>query len=212
MTTTTQPEVYVVDDDDSVRKSLSRLIRSAGYRVKTFASALEFLASPDPEVPACLVLDVKMPGINGLELQETVNSLENHVIPIIFITGHGDIPMSVKAIKAGAMDFLTKPFNDDKLLSAISAALKKDVKNREELARAKTIKEKLGTLTPREFEVFKLVVTGMLNKQIAAKLGIVEKTVKVHRGRVMQKMQAASLAELVRFAHEAGIKSPVPAI
>jgi len=210
--TTTQPEVYVVDDDDSVRKSLSRLIRSAGYRVKTFASALEFLASPDPEVPACLVLDVKMPGINGLELQETVNSLENHVIPIIFITGHGDIPMSVKAIKAGAMDFLTKPFNDDKLLSAISAALKKDVKNREELARAKTIKEKLGTLTPREFEVFKLVVTGMLNKQIAAKLGIVEKTVKVHRGRVMQKMQAASLAELVRFAHEAGIKSPVPAI
>jgi FixJ family two-component response regulator len=205
MTAETQPTVYLVDDDASVRKGVGRLIRSAGYDVKTFTSAIEFLASPDPVGPACLVLDVSMPGMSGLDLQETVNSLESHHIPIIFITGHGDIPASVKAIKAGAMDFLTKPVNDTTLLNAISAALKKDIKNREEMARASAIKEKLATLTPREHEVLKLVVTGLLNKQIAAKLGIAEKTVKVHRGRVMRKMKANSLAELVRLAQEAGV-------
>ncbi|MDD5675592.1 MAG: response regulator transcription factor [Chitinivibrionales bacterium] len=204
MTAEILPVIYIVDDDASVRKGLGRLIRSAGYSVKTFSSAGEFLASSDPDGPACLVLDVSMPGINGLELQETVNSLESHQIPIIFITGHGDIPMSVKAMKAGAVDFLTKPFNDNELFKAIVAALKKDIKNRETLARASTIKQNIDTLTPREHEVFALVVTGMLNKQIAGRLGIAEKTVKVHRGRVMQKMQAGSVAELVRLAQDFG--------
>ena len=153
-----------------------------------------------------------MPGIDGLELQEKINSVEARSIPVIFITGHGNVPMGVKAMKAGAVDFLTKPFNDHELLNAIRTAIQKDEKARKKRARTSDIKERLDTCTPREREVMRWVVTGMLNKQVAGKLGITEKTIKVHRGRVMQKMKVQSFAELVRIVQESGIKSPIPAI
>jgi len=205
MTMEVRPDVYIVDDDVSVRRGLGRLVRSAGYNVEVFSSAHEFLASLDPNIPACLVLDVSMPEMNGLELQETLNSLESHNIPIIFITGHGDIPMSVKAMKAGAGDFLSKPVNDRELLDAISLAIENHKRKCEEMARASTIKERLACLTPREFEVFRLVVTGIPNKQIAGKLGIVENTVKIHRSRIMHKLKADSIVCLARLAQDAGI-------
>ena len=196
--------VFVVDDDPSVRKSLTRLIEAAGYTVNTFASAREFLETALPRGPCCLVLDVRMPGITGLELQKTL-SRAVHRIPVVFITGHGDVPMSVQAMKAGAIDFLTKPFAAADLLDAIRRAIDRDTRDLGTEAHARSIHARVDTLTPRERQVFALVVTGMLNKQIAAQLGIVEKTVKVHRARVMNKMQAGSVAELVRLADNVGV-------
>jgi FixJ family two-component response regulator len=196
--------VFVVDDDASVRKSLARLVSDAGYTVETFASAREFLARPPSAGPSCVVLDVRMPGLTGLDLQHTLASAA-HEIPIIFITGHGDISMSVKAMKAGAVDFLTKPFAGKDLLEAIQRAVTKDRQDIRAEARTDEIRERVHLLTPRESQVFALVVTGMLNKQIAAELGVGEKTVKVHRARVMEKMRAGSVAELVRLADAAGI-------
>jgi RNA polymerase sigma factor (sigma-70 family) len=196
--------VYLVDDDASVRKSLSRLISEAGYKVQAYASAREFLAREPAQAPSCVVLDVRMPGVTGLDLQETLTSAV-HELPIIFITGHGDISMSVKAMKAGAVDFLTKPFAAKDLLDAIRRAVAKDTRDLDTEAREDEIRARVKLLTPRERQVFALVVTGMLNKQIAAELGIGEKTVKVHRARVMEKMRAGSVAALVRLADAAGI-------
>ena len=196
--------VFVVDDDPSVRKSLTRLISEAGYTVQAFASAREFLAREPSVGPSCVVLDVRMPGVTGLDLQQTLASAV-HEIPIVFITGHGDISMSVKAMKAGAVDFLTKPFEGKDLLDAIQRAVTKDTRQLGAEARTDEIRERAKLLTPRESQVFALVVTGMLNKQIASELGIGEKTVKVHRARVMDKMRASSVAELVRLADVAGV-------
>jgi FixJ family two-component response regulator len=196
--------VFVVDDDASVRKSLSRVISEAGYRVQAFSSPRDFLARGPEPGPSCLVLDVRMPGVTGLELQQTL-ARAVHEIPVVFITGHGDIPMSVKAMKAGAVDFLTKPFAAKDLLDAIRRAVAKDTRDLGTEAREEEIRARVKRLTPRESQVFALVVTGMLNKQIAAELGIGEKTVKVHRARVMEKMQAGSVAALVRLADAAGI-------
>jgi FixJ family two-component response regulator len=196
--------VFVVDDDPSVRKSLTRVISAAGYAVEAFASAPEFLERVPATGPCCLVLDVRMPGITGLDLQTTLAQAV-HQIPIVFITGHGDVAMSVTAMKAGAVDFLTKPFDGKALLAAIRRAVEKDTRDRGAEARTGDIQARVGLLTARERQVFALVVTGMLNKQIAAELGIVEKTVKVHRARVMDKMRAASVAELVRLAADVGV-------
>jgi FixJ family two-component response regulator len=196
--------VFVVDDDASVRKSLGRVIAQAGYRVQVYASPQEFLARAPEPGPSCLVLDVRMPGITGLELQQTLAGAA-HAIPIIFITGHGDIPMSVKAMKAGAVDFLTKPFVGKDLLGAIQRAIAKNTRDLGTEAHDEEIRSRVRLLTPRERQVLALVVTGMLNKQIGAELGIGEKTVKVHRARVMEKMRAGSLAALVRLADAAGI-------
>ena len=198
------PVIFIVDDDPSVRKSLARLIRSAGYTVETFASAQEFLAREPSVGPCCLVLDVRMPGVTGLDLQRTLASAL-HRIPIVFMTGHGDIPMSVTAMKTGAVDFLTKPFDGKDLLGAVQRAVAKDTRDLGAEARTGEIQERVKLLTPRESQVFALVVTGMLNKQIASELGIAEKTVKVHRGRVMEKMRAGSVAELVRLADAVGV-------
>jgi FixJ family two-component response regulator len=198
--------VFLVDDDASVRKALTRLIKSAGYQVQAFASARDFLehwATAD-DGPACLVLDVRMPGLSGLDLQQELQSA-NAPLPIIFITGHGDIPMSVKAMKHGAVDFLPKPVKDKALLGAIAQALERAVRERSAHDKLDDIRRRLETLTPREVEVLRLVITGMLNKQIAHQLGTVEKTIKVHRARVMEKMEVQSLAELVRLAERAGI-------
>ncbi len=204
-----KPVVYVVDDDPSVRKALERLMRSSGHEARTFTSALEFLNGKRLETPACLVLDINMPGLNGLELQEHLVNQEISV-PIVFITGYGTVPESVKAMKAGAVDFLQKPFSDEDLLEAISRALENDRRAKQDQEQLKQLSERLETLTPREYEVFRLVVTGMLNKQIAFQLGTVEKTIKVHRARVMAKMGAQSVADLVRFADKLGLASSPP--
>jgi RNA polymerase sigma factor (sigma-70 family) len=200
------PIVFVVDDDKAVRKSLERLIKSVGLTVQAFSSAREFLESDPSAGPSCLVLDVRMPGLSGIDLQKELGKM-GYTIPIIFITGYGDIPMSVRTMKRGAIDFLTKPFNDQDLLDAIHRAIEKDKQTRREQDEIGTIQQRVDSLTPREREVFSLVVTGMLNKQIAYDLGMSEKTVKVHRSRVMDKMQADSLAELVRLAYKVGIGS-----
>ena len=199
----------VVDDDPSVRRSLARLVKGAGYRVEAFASAHEFLARPPEEGPACLLLDVRMPGLTGLDLQETL-AIAAHSTSIVFITGYRDVRASVKAMKAGAVDFLTKPVNDEELLGAIERAVARASAARREEDRITEVRERIKTLTPREAEVFALVVTGMLNKQIAFDLGVSEKMVKVHRGRVMEKMRAGSLAELVRLADEGGVIAAKP--
>lgn len=200
------PTVFVVDDDLSLRKALSRLLKSEGYDVETFSSAQEFLhADPRCEGPACLVLDVKMPGLNGLDLQQELHKRE-YAIPIVFITGHGDIPMGVKAMKKGAIEFLTKPFDDEVLLGAVEEALKKDMANRSAMNERQSILQRVKLLTPREYEILTYVITGMLNKQIAYDLDISEKTVKVHRGRVMEKLGIDSVAELVRLTEKAGIE------
>jgi FixJ family two-component response regulator len=195
---TAKPIVFVVDDDVWIRESLQTLLRDEGWHPETFASAQEFLDRPRALIPNCLVLDISLPGINGLELQKRV-AVERTDTPIIFITGHGDIPMSVGAMKAGAVEFLTKPFNDEVLLTAIRQALER---SRQALAQEMQIQELLdryASLTPRERDVMGLVVSGLLNKQVAGELGITESTVKAHRGQVMQKMKANSVADLVKM-------------
>ena len=206
---TASPSVFVVDDDPSVRKSMARLIATAGYKVETFASAGAFLARPEPGAPSCLVLDVRMPGLTGLALQETLASA-GHQLSIVFITGYGDVPTTVKALKGGAVDVLTKPVNDRALLGAIERAVTRAHRQSHEQAKLAEIQDRVKTLTPRETEVFALVVTGMLNKQVASELGVSEKMVKVHRARVMQKMRAGSLAELVRLADQGGVIAAKP--
>jgi FixJ family two-component response regulator len=198
------PLVFVVDDDASVRKSLGRLIKTAGYEAEAFASVGEFLARRPYDGPCCLVLDVRMPGLTGLDLQEALRAAGQR-LSIVFITGYRDVPVSVKAMKGGAVDFLTKPVDETVLLAAIRQAVARTQADRRQLARLMEVQSRIKTLTPREAAVFALVVTGMLNKQIGSELGIGEKTVKVHRARVMEKMQAGSLAELVRLAGEASV-------
>jgi RNA polymerase sigma factor (sigma-70 family) len=198
--------VFVVDDDAAVRKSLVRLLKSAGYRAESFPSANEFLEhwNRDP-APGCVLLDIQMPGLDGLQLQEKLKG-STHEVPVIFITGHGDIPASVKAMKAGAVDFFPKPFHDEDLFHAIREAIQRDHQARTDRAERASVAERLATLTPREREVMVLVVRGLLNKQIAAALGASEKTIKIHRGRVMEKMKVQSVADLVRAADKIGIR------
>jgi FixJ family two-component response regulator len=196
------PTVFLVDDEASVRRALARLIKSAGYQVQTFASAREFLdASPCAAGPACLVLDVRMPGLSGMDLQRQLETT-NLILPVIFVTGYGDIPTTVKAMKAGAVDFLPKPVRDTDLLRAVEQALARARREGAERKELEDIRRRIDTLTAREREVMHLVVKGWLNKQIAFELGTVEKTIKVHRARVMEKMQVQSLAELVRVAEK----------
>jgi FixJ family two-component response regulator len=200
----TEGLVFVVDDDAPLRESLKNLIRSVGLRVEAFASAQEFMRTKRPDLAACLVLDVRLPGLSGLDLQKRIAEAEME-IPIIFITGHGDIPMTVQAMKAGAVEFLTKPFRDQDLLDAIQRALERDRKARERRAEIEALRRRFDSLTPREREVMGLVVTGLLNKQVAGELGTSETTVKIHRHQVMEKMGAGSLVELVRMADRIGI-------
>jgi FixJ family two-component response regulator len=207
MVTEVKPTVFVIDDDASIRKSLSRLLRSAGYTAETFSSAEEFLRREHFDGVGCILLDVRMPGLSGMDLQEKLNKAD-YPMPIVFITGHGDIPMTVEAMKKGAVDFLTKPFDDEELLQALRAAIEKDRNARAEYTEVHEIRRLIELLTPRENEILRYVVTGMLNKQIALEVGIAEKTVKVHRGRVMEKLGVDSVAELVRLAEKAGIKPP----
>jgi FixJ family two-component response regulator len=199
--------VFVVDDDPSVRKSLTRLLGSSGYVVEAFASAREFLAREPHPGPCCLVLDVRMPGLTGLELQERLVA-EGRRMSIVFLTGHVDVPKSVKAMKGGAVDLLTKPVDGKDLLAAIQRCVAKSAQDVSTAARVTEVQQRVKVLTSREREVFAHVVTGMLNKQIAAALGIGEKTVKVHRARVMEKMRAGSVAELVRLADRIGVIAP----
>ncbi|WP_372521842.1 response regulator transcription factor [Sulfuricaulis sp.] len=198
------PMVFVVDDDPSVRKSVGRLLKSAGYQAETFASAREFLRRDEYPGPGCLVLDVQLPELSGLDLQQTLAGTA-HSLPIIFISGHGDIPMSVRAMKNGAVDFLPKPFVAQDLLRVIGEALQRSRREQNDRLETATIRKRLARLTPREYEVLCSVVAGKLNKQIAVELGVGEKTVKVHRGRVMEKMDADSVAELVRLSERGGV-------
>ena len=198
--------VFVVDDDPLVRESVADLLCSGGFTVRTFGSAIDFLESKRPDLPACLILDVELPGLSGLDLQTEL--LKSGVeMPIIFLTGHGDIPMSVQAMKAGAVEFLTKPFQKEPLFSAVNEALLHDGEAHKERSETADLRNRLATLTPRERQVLQLVVTGLLNKQIAGELGITDLTIKAHRGRVVRKMGAGSLADLVRMADKLKIHS-----
>jgi FixJ family two-component response regulator len=203
-----QPDavIAIVDDDPSVREGLESLVRSAGWRVETFVSAQEFLARPRPEALSCLILDLQLPGLSGLDLQKRMAELELE-IPIVFLTGHGNIPASVQAMKAGAVEFLTKPFDEQELLRAIEEAIERDRLLRQRHGEMRELKGRYNSLTAREQEVMQQVVSGLLNKQVAAELKISEVTVKVHRGQVMRKMRADSLADLVRMGDKLGIRS-----
>lgn len=198
--------IYIVDDDVSVCRALSLLLKSHGFKVQTFTRSTDFLACSHPKVPSCLVLDIRLPDINGLALQDAM-AAQKLFIPIIFITGHGDIPMSVRAMKAGAIDFLPKPFTERKILDAITQAILKSKAYNKEQAAISKIKRQIKTLSPRELEVFRLLAKGMISKQIARKRGTALQTIKVHRSRVMQKMHAKTITELIHFAHKAGIPS-----
>jgi FixJ family two-component response regulator len=198
--------VYVIDDDKSVCRGVGRLLKSAGYTAEIFNRANDFLSTQRPDTPGCIILDVQMPGLSGLDLQEALGAGEARPLPIIFVTGHGDIPMSVQAMKKGAVDFIPKPFDDTQLLGAVEKALDLDRAAMSLFSEQADIKERVEALTPREYEVFGLVIMGLLNKQIAYELGISEKTVKVHRARVMEKMRVPSVAELVHLAEKVGIK------
>lgn len=199
MMSSAKPTVFIVDDDVSIRESLDLLVNSLGWDAETFASAAEFLARPRPTAASCLLLDVNLPDLNGLDLQERI-ATDRASMPIIFITGYGDIPMTVRAMKAGAAEFLTKPFNEEVLLGAIRNALERSRATMEEEASLQALRDRYDTLSTRERQVMDLVVTGLLNKQVGGELGISEITVKAHRGRVMQKMQVRSLAELVKLS------------
>src|SRR6476660_5885780 len=198
--------VLVIDDDASMREAISRLLHAIGLTIRTFGSAREFLGTRLPDIPACVILDVRLPDLSGLDLQREMVERGIH-IPVIFITGHGDIPMSVQAMKAGAVEFLTKPFRDQDLLDAVRSGIQLDRQGRKERAELAELREGLRQLTPREREVMSLVVAGLLNKQVALRLGTSEKTIKIHRSHVMQKMRADSLADLVRMSQKLGIET-----
>jgi FixJ family two-component response regulator len=204
-----EPIVLIIDDDESMRRALSNLFQSVGLEVELFGSASEMLQTKLPDVASCLVLDVRLPGLSGLDFQAELAKANIH-IPIIFMTGHGDIPMSVKAMKGGAVDFLTKPFRDQDMLDAVVTAIERDRKRREADEIVATLQTLLETLTPREREVLTLVSSGLMNKQVAAELGLAEITVKLHRGHIMRKMGAKSLADLVRKAETLGIRRNKP--
>jgi FixJ family two-component response regulator len=201
-----KPVIAIVDDDPSVRRGLERLIRSLGWKAETFASAQEFLAHPRADAPGCLVLDLQLPGLSGLDLQKQMAEVGLET-PIVFLTGHGSIPASVQAMKAGAIEFLTKPFDEQDLLRAIQEAIERDRRTRQQHADTRELRERYESLTAREEEVMRQVVSGLLNKQIAGDLKIAEDTVKFHRGHIMRKMRAESLADLVRMAENLGIRS-----
>jgi FixJ family two-component response regulator len=204
-----EPTVSIIDDDPSARRGLTRLVRAAGMNVRSFASAQDFLASGLQDGQGCIVLDVRMPEMTGPELQEELGKAE-HCMPIIFLSAHADVPTTARAMKKGAVDFLTKPVDGKALLEAIRLSLAEDAENRAQLAETTSIQERLKRLTPREHEVMAYVITGMLNKQIAAEMGVTEGTVKIHRGRVMQKLGIGSVPELVRLSEKAGIAPAVP--
>jgi FixJ family two-component response regulator len=199
-----KPAVYVVDDDPSVRVAMERLLKSVGLSVKTFASAREFLDQATPEWSGCLIVDLRMPGMGGLDLQDQLSARQVS-LPVIFLTGYGTVLASVRAMKAGAVDFLEKPVDDQRLLDAVQEALERDREARRNQAEMQALDQRLAILTPREYEVFTFIISGRLNRQVAAALGTTEKTIKVHRARIMKKLECASLAELVRLAEKAGI-------
>jgi len=205
--TETKTTVYIVDDDFSFRDSLQFLLESVGFEVRVFPSAKDFLDDADPEAPGCLLLDVRMPGMSGLDLQNELVKAKIS-LPIIFITGHGTVPMSVRAMKSGAVDFLQKPFDEQDLLNAVRQAIEQDRQARRERDELRKIQKRVDSLTPREYEVFSLLVSGMLNKQAAYQLGTTERTIKAHRAQIMEKMKAESLADLVRYAEKLGVNKP----
>ena len=209
LTSADQPIVFVIDDDESMRRALSNLFESVGLRVEVFGSALELLGSKLPDVASCLVLDIRLPGLSGLDFQTELAKASIH-IPIIFMTGHGDIPMSVRAMKAGAVDFLSKPFRQQEMLDAVAMAIERDRRRRKDERVVSNSQALFETLTPREREILSLVAAGLMNKQIAAEIGIAEITVKIHRGHIMKKMGTKSLADLVRITEMLGIRRAKP--